>query len=133
MPNPHLLYCVILLRTLVFICLWQEQNSVYDTPSEDDQWRQKIEEKKLRQGHIKSEAKPVSEITAWHEKKWERTQNYHLQSAPYELQRQKRRQPRDYNPETTEPKIASNPPPHSKVAEMARYIVHNSGMYTCGT
>lgn len=105
----------------------EEQNSVYDGPSEDELWRQKIEEKKLRQGiQKKTDAKPVSEITAWHEEKWRRKQNYHLQAQPYDLQRQKRRQPRDYKPEVEERARAPNPPPHTKVAEMARYIVHNS-------
>ncbi|XP_034234757.1 protein CREG2 [Thrips palmi] len=106
----------------------EEQNSVYDTPTEEELWRQKIEEKKRRLSAKKSdtgaEIKPASEITAWHEEKWRRKQERRLQAVPYELQRQKRRQPRDYRSDAEQ--VRSNPPPHTKVAEMARYIVHHS-------
>lgn len=118
-----------------FVLYIQNQNSVYDGPSEDELWRQKIEEKKRRQGINRKEEipKPVSEITAWHEEKLRRKQEHHHQAAPFELQRQKRRQPRFTNLEVRDDgmNVQSNPPPHTKVAEMARYIVHNSGGFLC--
>ncbi|KAJ1520939.1 hypothetical protein ONE63_004016 [Megalurothrips usitatus] len=105
----------------------EEQNSVYDAPSEDELWRQKIEEKKKRQrGEVEHKQKPTSEITAWHEEKWRRQQEQAVQTSPY-FQRQKRRQPRDYHPEHHNGRnVRMSIPDHTKVAEMARYIVHNS-------
>lgn len=108
---------------------------MYDAPTEEELWKQKIEEKKRRQSERKSDAgaeiKPASEITAWHEEKWRRKQEHRLQAVPHELQRQKRHQQHDFRPDVQNgaKQVRSNPPPHTKVAEMARYIVHNSGRY----
>lgn len=104
-----------------------------DALTEKEMWRKKIEEKKQRQAgqayHKKADQKPASEITAWHEEKWRRKQEHRLQVVPFELQRSKRQQSLDFGPEDTTrvAKKTPPPPPHTQVAAMARYIVHNSG------
>lgn len=100
--------------------------------SEKELWRQRIEAKKQRQAQgnseRKPEGKPMSDITAWHEEKWRRKQERHYQSGPHDLHRQKRHQTREFKLEGENfgRTFRKSPPPHNKVAEMARYIVHNS-------
>lgn len=111
-----------------------EHNDVNnDGLSEKELWRQRIEAKKQRQSQWqasdgKQEGRPMSDITAWHEEKWRRKQERHYKTVPHDLQRQKRHQTRELKleGESSGKFVRKSPPPHTKVAEMARYIVHNS-------